>query len=569
MWDSKSLEKIREKVKEWEKEVLQPILKKLPERKREFLTEQGFVVKRVYTPLDLAERNWDYLEKLGLPGSYPFTRGPYPTMYRAKPWTMRQYAGYGSAEDTNRRYKYLLSIGQTGLSMAFDLPTQLGLDPDHPLAWYEVGKVGVSMPSVKEMEIVFDGIPMDKISTSMTINATAIEILSMYVAVAESRGVDRHKLMGTVQNDILKEFIARNTYIYPPEYSMRYASDLIIWCAKEMPKWNSISISGYHFEEAGATPAQEVAFAIADGIEYVRWVLERGKIQGWPRSVDEFAPRLSFFFSARTNLFEQVAKFRAARRVWAKIMKEWFDAKDPRSMMMRFHVHTAGVTLTAQQPEVNIIRTTIQALAAVLGGCQSLHVSSYDEALSLPTEKSVKLSLRVQQVILYESGVADTIDPLAGSYYVEWLTDMMEEEIWKIIETIEKMGGMIRAIENGYPQREIAKAAYEYQVKVEKGEIPIVGVNIFVEPEEVPKIEILKVDPKVRDRVVSRLRKLREERDPIKVSRELNNVRRIAEREDENICPYILNAVKALATLGEISGTLRDVWGEWKAPEVF
>ena len=567
MWNRDYIEKLRKKLEEWEREVVEPILKKVPERKREFLTEQGFSVKRLYTPVDLAERNWDYLEKLGFPGAYPFTRGVYPTMYRGRPWTIRQYSGFGSAEDTNKRYHYLLKIGQTGLSMAFDLPTQLGLDPDHPLAFYEVGKVGVSMPSVREMEIVFEGIPMDRITTSMTINATAMEVLSMYIAVAESRGIPRHVLGGTVQNDILKEFIARNNYIYPPTPSMRYATDLIIWAAKEMPKWNSISISGYHFEEAGATPAQEIAFTLADGIEYVRWVLERGKAQGWPENVDQFAPRLSFFFAARTNLFEQVAKFRAARRMWAKIMKEWFGAKKPRSMMLRFHTQTAGVTLTAQQPLVNLIRTTIQALAAVLGGTQSLHVNSYDEALSLPTEEAVKLSIRVQQVILYESGVVDTVDPLGGSYYVEWLTDMLEEEAWKIIDRIESMGGMLKAVESGWPQAEIARAAYEYQLRVEKGEVPVIGVNVFVEEEE-PKIQVLKVDPEVRERVISRLRKLREERDNERVRRMLDEVRRAAEKDDVNLMPYILNAIRSKTTLGEVSGVLREVWGEWRAPEV-
>ena len=565
MWNLKYLEKLREKYEEWEKEVLQPTLKKFPEFKTEFRSEQGFNVKRLYTPLDL--KDWDYIEKLGFPGDYPFTRGVYPTMYRGKPWTIRQYSGFGSAEDTNKRYKYLLSIGQTGLSMAFDLPTQLGLDPDHPLAYYEVGKVGVSMPSITEMEIVFDGIPMDKISTSMTINATAIEVLSMYVVVAESRGVDRSILRGTTQNDILKEFIARNNYIYPPKHSMRYSTDLMIWAAKEMPKWNSISISGYHFEEAGATPAQEVAFTIADGIEYVRWVLERGKIQGWPKSVDDFAPRLSFFFAARTNLFEQVAKFRAARRVWAKVMKEWFNAKKSRSMMLRFHTQTAGVTLTAQQPLVNLIRTTIQALAAVLGGTQSLHVNSYDEALSLPTEESVKLSIRVQQVLLYEAGVIDTIDPLGGSYYIEWLTDKIEEEVWNIIDRIEKMGGMLKAIEMGWPQAEIARSAYEYQLRVERGEIPVIGVNIFRE-EEIPKIKILKVDPEVRNRVIERLKKLRKSRDEVKVKRALSEVERIATKDEENIVPAIMEAIKSKATLGEVSASLRNVWGEWKAPDI-
>jgi len=555
------LEKLKQKLAEWENEVVLPLLRKVPERKKVFSTEEGLEVRRVYTLADLEK--WDYLEKLGFPGVYPFTRGIYPTMYRGRPWTIRQYAGYGSAEDTNERYRYLLSIGQTGLSMAFDLPTQLGYDPDHPLAWYEVGKVGVSVPAITEMDIVFKDIPMEKITTSMTINATAIEVLSMYVAVAESRGVPKAVLDGTTQNDILKEYIARNNYIYPPEPSMRYSVDLILYTVKEMPKWNPISISGYHMEEAGATPAMEVAFTFADAAEYIRWVKERGRVD-----VDSFAPKLTFFFAARTNLFEQIAKFRAARRMWAKLMKDWFSAKDQRSMVLRFHTQTAGVLLTAQQPMVNIIRTTLQALAAVLGGTQSLHVNSYDEALSLPTEESVKLSIRVQQVLLYESGVADTIDPMGGSYYVEWLTDQIEEKAWKYLEEIERMGGMLRAIKLGYPQREIARAAYEWQIKVEKNEIPIIGVNMFTEP-EAPKVKILKVDPVSRERVVSRLRKLRESRDQVKLRTVVDNVRRAAEKEDVNIFIPIYEAVKAGATIGEISGALREVWGEWRAPEIF
>ena len=557
------LERISRRLDEWAKEVLQPVLNRFPERKKAFLSEEGFEIKRVYTPLETEGHGWDYLTDLGFPGQYPFTRGVYPTMYRGRPWTIRQYAGFGSAEDTNERYRYLLSIGQTGLSMAFDLPTQLGLDPDNRLAWYEVGKVGVSLPSVKEMDIIFSGIPMDKVSTSMTINATAIEALSMYVAVAESRGISKAVLRGTVQNDILKEYIARNNYIYPPKPSMRYATDLIMYAAKEMPKWNSISISGYHFEEAGATPAMEIGFTLADAIEYVTNVLERGVMD-----VDSFAKRLSFFFAARTNIFEQIAKFRAARRMWAKIMRERFGAKDPKSMMLRFHTQTAGVLLTAQQPLVNLIRTTLQALAAVLGGTQSLHVNSYDEALSLPTEESVKLSVRVQQVLLYESGVTDTVDPLGGSYYIEWLTDMIEEKAWKIIDEVDRLGGMIRAIEMGYPQREIARAAYEWQRKVDSGEIPIVGINTFVEEEET-KMKILRVDPEVRERVVSRLKKLREERDNSKVRDALDRLRKVADDGEENLFPYILEAVKAKATLGEISGVLREVWGEWRAPEIY
>jgi len=552
-------EKVEEKFNEWTEKVLTPFIKKAPERKEKFVSESGFEIKRLYTPLDL--KDWDYIVKLGFPGEYPFTRGVYPTMYRGRIWTIRQYAGYGSAEDTNQRFKYLIKIGQTGLSIAFDLPTQLGLDPDDPLAWYEVGKVGVAMPSIREMEILFDGIPMDKVSTSMTINATAIEVLSMYIAVAESRGISRSVLAGTIQNDILKEYIARGNYIYPPEPSLRYVTDAILFCAENMPRWNSISISGYHFEEAGATPVQEVAFTIADAIEYVKSIVEKGI------DVDKFAPRLSFFFAARTNIFEQIAKFRAARRIWAKVMKERFNAKNPRSMMMRFHVQTAGVTLTAQQPEVNIIRTTLQALAAVLGGAQSLHVNSYDEALCLPTEKAVKLSVRVQQVLAHESGVTDTIDPLAGSYYIEWLTDEIEEQVWKILDHIEKLGGMVKAIEYGYPQSEIAKSAYEYQKKVDEGEIKVVGLNIYTEPEK-ERIEILKVNPEVRSKVVNRLKKLKGERDKSKVEDALNKVRRAAEDPEKPLFPYILKAIKAKATIGEISRELRDVWGEWKPPSV-
>jgi methylmalonyl-CoA mutase N-terminal domain/subunit len=557
---SEPIDRIREKSAEWMEKIVEPLLKKTPERGR-FKCESNIEIQRLYTPLDLAERGWSYLEKLGFPGVYPYTRGIYPTMYRGRIWTIRQYAGYGSAEDSNERFKYLLRIGQTGLSVAFDLPTQLGLDPDDRLAWHEVGKVGVSMPSISEMDILFRDIPLDKVSTSMTINATAMEVLSMYIAIAESRGIPRSILDGTVQNDILKEYVARGNYIYPPEPSMRYTADIILFCSKEVPKWNSISISGYHFEEAGATPVQEVAFTLADAIEYVRYVKERGV------DVDSFAPRLSFFFAARTNLFEQAAKFRAARRMWAEIMRNMFNAKDPRSMMMRFHVQTAGVTLTAQQPEVNIIRTTLQALAAILGGAQSLHVNSYDEALCLPTEKSVKLAVRVQQVLAYESGVVDTIDPLGGGYYVEWLTDRIEEEAWKIIDHVEKLGGMVKAIEKGYPQAEIMKSAYEYQQKVERGEIAVIGVNMFREEEEL-KLELLKVDPKVREKVISRLGKLKSERNQLKVQEALDRLRKAAEKTDENLFPYVLEAVKAKATIGEISRVLRDVWGEWRGPTI-
>ncbi len=545
--------------KEWEEKVVKPWVEKAPERKKEFKTSSGFVVDRLYTPEDV---EIDYESKLGYPGVYPFTRGVYPTMYRGRLWTMRQYAGFGTAEETNARYKYLLSQGQTGLSVAFDLPTQIGYDSDHPMALGEVGKVGVAIDTVEDMQILFDGIPLDKVSTSMTINSTCAQILSMYIAVAEQQGVSRDKLRGTVQNDMLKEFIARGTYIFPPEPSLRLATDIIMFCAKEMPKWNPISISGYHMEEAGATPVQEVAFTLANGITYVERVIERGM------DVDAFAPRLSFFFAAGNNFFEEIAKFRAARRLWARIMKERFNAKKPQSMMLRFHVQTAGCTLTAQQPENNIVRVTLQALAAVLGGCQSLHTNSFDEALCLPTEKAVRIALRTQQIIAEESGVADVIDPLGGSYYIEWLTDKIEEEAMKYIEKIDEMGGMVKAIESGYVQREIQKSAYEKQKAIESGELVVVGVNKYVIEEEI-EIELLRVPKEVVEKQIERLRRFRENRDRSRVEKALNELRKAAEREDENLMPYVLEAVKAKATLGEMTDALREVFGEYRAPEIF
>ncbi|MFP3201367.1 MAG: methylmalonyl-CoA mutase family protein [Sulfolobus sp.] len=553
-------ERIKESYQQWEEKILKPWLAKRPERKQSFTTPSGIEVKRLYTPLDL---KGSYEEKLGYPGEYPFTRGIYPTMYRGRLWTIRQYAGFGSAEDTNERFRKLLEAGQTGLSMAFDLPTQLGLDPDHVLAFTEVGVVGVSMFHWKEMDIVMSGIPLDKVTTSMTINATAMELLSMYVATAQSRGINMNVLDGTVQNDILKEYIARKNFIYPPEPSMRYAIDLIEFSAKNIPKWYPISISGYHIREAGADAVLEVAFTLADGIEYVRKTMERGI------SVDEFAPKLSFFFAAYTNLFEEVAKFRAARRMWAKIMKEWFGAKKPESMMLRFHTQTGGAELTAQQPEINIIRTTLQALAAVLGGTQSLHVNSYDEALALPSEKAAKIAIRVQQVVAYESGAADTIDPLAGSYYIEWLTDEIEERAWKIIDQIEKMGGMMKAIEKGYPQAQIAESAYRLQKRIESGDMVKVGVNMFYEPDWIGTTEVFRVNPQVRERVLNRLKKYRSERNEIKWRDSLDDVRKAAEKENENLFPHILNAIKAGATVGEISSVLREIWGEYKEPIIF
>ena len=560
-FDKEKLAKIREEEKRWDETTVKKFIEKRPERKEKFMTDDGFEIKRVYTPADLGE-DWDYLEKLGFPGEYPFTRGVYATMYRGRFWTMRQYAGFGTAEESNRRYKYLLEQGQTGLSVAFDLPTQIGYDSDHPMAEGEVGKVGVAIDSLWDMRILFDGIPLDKVSTSMTINSTAANLLAMYILVAEEQGVPQEKLRGTVQNDILKEYIARGTYIFPPQPSMRLTTDIIMYCAENVPKWNPISISGYHIREAGANAVQEVAFTLADGIEYVKAVIDRGM------DVDKFAGRLSFFFNAHNNFLEEIAKFRAARRLWAYIMKEWFNAKNPRSMLLRFHTQTAGSTLTAQQPENNIVRVAIQALAAVLGGTQSLHTNSYDEALSLPTEKSVRIALRTQQIIAYESGVADTVDPLGGAYYIEWLTDHIYEEALKYIEKIQKMGGMMRAIERGYIQKEIAESAYKYQKEIEEGKRIIVGVNKFQTDEPI-EVEILKVDPSIREKQIERLKKLRSERDNKKVEETLDKLRKAAENEDENLMPYIIEAHRHLATLGEVTDVLREVWGEYRAPLIF
>jgi len=556
-------EKIREARRRWEETTLAEFLKKAPERKEVFVTEGGIPVKVIYDPADL--EGWDYLEKLGYPGQYPFTRGVYATMYRGRFWTMRQYAGFGTAEETNRRYRFLLSRGQTGLSVAFDLPTQIGYDSDDPMALGEVGKVGVAVDTLEDMRILFDGIPLDRVSTSMTINSTAAIILSMYQIVAEEQGVSARALRGTIQNDILKEYIARGTYIFPPAPSMRIVADTIIYCAERIPKWNPISISGYHIREAGSTAVQEVAFTIADGIEYVNKVISRGI------DVDDFAPRLSFFFAAHNNFLEEIAKFRAARRVWAQVMRDMFNAKKPASMRLRFHTQTGGSTLTAQQPLNNIVRVAIQALAAVLGGTQSLHTNSYDEALALPTEKSVEIALRTQQIIAYESGVADTADPLGGSYYIEWLTDRIEEEVWRYLDRIEEIGGMVPAIENGYIQREIADSAYRQQMMIESGEKVVVGVNKFVNEEEEITVELLKVDEEVARKQIERLRRYRESRDLSRVERALDNVRKYAEKEESNennLVPWIYEAVKSGATLGEIVKALKDIYGEYRAPTV-
>ncbi|MBE3579644.1 MAG: methylmalonyl-CoA mutase family protein [Caldanaerobacter subterraneus] len=559
MWEEKELEKIKKAKEEWEQDIVSKVLSKFPERREKFETSSGIEIKRLYTLLDLEK--FDYNEKLGFPGEYPFTRGIQPTMYRGRFWTMRQYAGFATAEESNKRYKYLLEQGQTGLSVAFDLPTQIGYDSDHPLAEGEVGKVGVAIDSLQDMEILFDGIPLDKVSTSMTINAPAAVLLAMYIAVAEKQGITPDKLDGTIQNDILKEYVARGTYIFPVEPSMRLITDIFEYCSKNVPKWNTISISGYHMREAGATAVQEVAFTFANAIAYVEAALKAGL------EIDDFAPRLSFFFSAHNNLFEEVAKFRAARRLWAKIMKERFGAKNPRSMMLRFHTQTAGSTLTAQQPDNNIIRVTIQALAAVLGGTQSLHTNSRDEALALPTEDSVRIALRTQQIIAYESGVADVVDPLGGSYYVEYLTDEIEKKAMEYIEKIDKMGGATAAIESGYMQREIQNSAYNYQKEIESKEKIVVGVNMFQIEEEPPK-NLLKVDPKVEELQKQKLKKLRKERDNEKVQKVLNDLKKACKGTD-NLMPYILEAVKAYATLGEICGVMREVFGEYKAPSIF
>lgn len=559
MWKEESIERIKKAEEEWEQRTLSKVLNRFPERREKFETSSGIEIKRLYTPLDLED--FDYSEKLGFPGEYPFTRGIQPTMYRGRLWTMRQYAGFATAEESNKRYKYLLEQGQTGLSVAFDLPTQIGYDSDHPLAEGEVGKVGVAIDSLQDMETLFDGIPLDKVSTSMTINAPAAVLLAMYIAVAEKQGVSPDKLDGTIQNDILKEYVARGTYIFPIEPSMRLITNIFEYCSKNVPKWNTISISGYHIREAGATAVQEIAFTFANAIAYVEAALKAGL------DIDDFAPRLSFFFSAHNNLFEEVAKFRAARRLWARIMKERFGAKNPRSMMLRFHTQTAGSTLTAQQPDNNIIRVTIQALAAVLGGTQSLHTNSRDEALALPTEESVRIALRTQQIIAYESGVADVVDPLAGSYYIENLTDEIERRAMEYIEKIDKMGGATVAIENGYMQREIQNSAYNYQKEVESKNKIVVGVNMFQIEEEPPK-NLLKVDPKVEELQRQKLKKLREERDNQKVQKTLSELKKACEGT-ENLMPYILEAVKAYATLGEICGVMREVFGEYKAPNIF
>jgi methylmalonyl-CoA mutase N-terminal domain/subunit len=542
-----------EQEREWQEKVLDPALERTPERSSEFQTPSRIPIERLYTPEHLDD--FDYDQELGYPGQYPFTRGVQPTMYRGRLWTMRQYAGYGNAEQSNRRYKYLLAQGQTGLSVAFDLPTQMGYDSDHPLASGEVGKVGVAIDSIRDVELLLADIPLEKVSSSMTINATASILLALYVAVARKRGVPEASLSGTVQNDILKEYIARGTYIYPTAPSMRIIGDIITYCAGHLPRWNPISISGYHIREAGSTAVQEVAFTLANALAYVEEVLRRGI------SIDDFAPRLAFFFNAHSDFFEEVAKFRAARRLWARIMQERFGAKNPQSMMLRFHTQTAGSSLTAQQPENNVVRVAIQALSAVLGGTQSLHTNSLDEALALPTERSARIALRTQQIIAHETGVASTIDPMAGSYYVESLTNSIEERARTYLGRIDEMGGTLAAIEGGFQQDEIQEAAYRWQREVDGGERVIVGVNRFG-MEEGPHADILKVDPALQSGQVERLLQLREERDAEQVEGALARLRNAAQGDD-NLMPLIIDSVEKLCTLGEISDALRSVFGEY------
>ncbi len=555
---SGDLEVIQQERARWDEQVVGPFVRKAPERRPSFETSSHIPVKRLYTPVDVADL--DYVRDLGFPGEYPYTRGIYPTMYRGRLWTMRQYAGYATAEESNRRYKYLLAQGQMGLSVAFDLPTQLGLDADDPLAEGEVGKVGVSISSLRDMEILFDGIPLEKVSTSMTINAPAAILWAMYIVVARKQGADIRKLRGTIQNDILKEYLARGTYIFPPKPSMRLITDTFAFARDHVPKWNPISISGYHIREAGSTAVQEVAFTFANAIAYVQAALNVGL------DIDDFAPRLTFFFNAHNNLLEEVAKFRAARRLWARIVRERFGAKNPRSWMLRFHTQTAGSTLTAQQPENNIVRVAIQALAAVLGGTQSLHTNAMDEALALPTEKSARIALRTQQIIAYESGVADTVDPLAGSYYVEHLTNEVERRAAEYIERIDALGGALPAIESGYMQAEIQQAAYEAQLAVERGEQIVVGVNAFTSDEPLD-IELLQVDERVREAQIRRLQEVRASRDNRAVQQALGAIREAARRDDVNLMPLFIEAVEAYATVGEICRVLREVWGEYR-PQV-
>ncbi len=556
MYDREKLAEIAQAVEQWEETTLHKALARFPERREQFITTSSEPINRLYTPLDVADL--EYLRDLGNPGEYPYTRGIHATMHRGKLWTMRMFAGFGTAEETNARFKYLLEQGQTGLSIAFDLPTLMGYDTDSPEALGEFGKCGVAVSSLRDMEILLEGIPLDKVSTSMTINSPAAVIWAMYIAVAEKQGVRPEQLRGTIQNDILKEYIAQKEYIFPPEPSMRLVTDTIEYGTQRLPQWNTISISGYHIREAGSTAAQELAFTLADGMEYVRWGVQRGL------DVDAFAPRLSFFFNAHNDFFEEIAKYRAARRIWAREMRHTFGAKNPRSWLMRFHTQTAGVSLTAQQPEINIVRVALQALAAVLGGTQSLHTDSMDEALALPSEHAVTIALRTQQIIAEESGVANTIDPLGGSFFVEAQTNRIEQQAYEYFRRIEELGGVLPAIEKGFFQSEISDAAYRYQREIDEKARYIVGVNAY-EDDKPLTIPLQEMDPNGYKRQVERLNQVRAERDQGRVGQTLDRLR-IACQGTENTMPYILDAVRAYATLGEIIGVMKEVFGMYAEP---
>jgi methylmalonyl-CoA mutase N-terminal domain/subunit len=558
MSDRENEKALREQRNRWEETTLKSTLDRHPERMERFMTTSSASVERLYTPLDTPDL--DYTHDLGFPGEYPFTRGVHATMHRGRLWTMRMFAGFGTAEETNARYKYLLEHGETGLSVAFDMPTLYGYDSDAPEALGEFGKCGVAVSSLADMEILFDGIPVDEITTSMTINSPAAVTWAMYIAMAEKRGIPAEVLGGTIQNDILKEYIAQKEFIFPPKPSMRLVVDTFEYGSRYLPRWNTISISGYHIREAGSTAAQELAFTLADGLEYVRWGIERGL------DLDDFAPRLSFFFNSHNDFFEEIAKFRAARRIWAREMRDTFGAANPRSWLLRFHTQTAGCSLTAQQPENNIVRTAWQALAAVLGGTQSLHTNSMDEALALPSEYAVKVALRTQQLIAHESGVVNTIDPLAGSYFVEAMTNRMEQETYDYFRKIEALGGVIPAIERGFFQREIAEAAYRYQMEIDTHQRVVVGVNELAEDEPI-RIPLLEMDPEGYERQVARLARVRRDRDNERASVALDALRQAA-KTTENTMPYILDCVRAYATLGEIMGVFREVFGEYREPTI-
>ncbi len=553
------LDKVREARKAWEEGTLKKTLEKAPERQARFSTLSDMEIARLYDPLDSASR--DDAKEIGLPGEYPYTRGIHPTMYRGKVWTMRQFAGFGSAEDTNARFKYLLAHGVHGLSTAFDMPTLMGYDADHMMSRGEVGREGVAVSTLADMEVLFDGIPLGEVTTSMTINAPAIIVMSMYIALAEKRGISYEKLGGTIQADMLKEFIAQKEWIVSPRPSVRILMDMIQWCADNLPKWNSVSVSGYHIREAGATAAQELAFTLADGLEYVKQGIARGM------DVDHFAPRISFFFDVHNDFFEEIAKLRAARRIWARQMKERFGAKNPRSWMLRTHCQTAGVSLTAQQPMNNVVRVAVQALAAVLGGTQSLHTNSLDETLALPTEEAVTIALRTQQILAEETGVTNTVDPLGGSWFVESLTDRMEREAMDYIRRIDDMGGMVVAVESGFPQREIADSAYRFQKQLERGDKTIVGVNKYVVDASAP-IPVLKIDPAVERRQIERTKRVKKERDQAKHLRAMQDLRGACQT-DKNLMPFVLEAVRAYATLGEISDVFREAYGAYREPAAF